>query len=401
MFTSTLLMALREIRRNLMRSGLTALGIVIGVASVIAMVTLGEGATADVTASIGAMGDNLLIVSPGAERHGPIGTTASPFTNADERALRAEITGVSGLAPSVSRGVLAVYGNKNWNTTITGSSNDFFKVRGYSMSSGRRFSETELLGGGATCVLGATVVQELFGQQDPLGASVRVGNVACQVIGVLGAKGQSSFGMDQDDLVVMPLSTVQRRLAGSTDIGSFFLSAASSAGTTRVKTDVELLLRQRRHIQPGDKDDFNVRDMKEIAQTMSTVTGVLTALLGAIAAVSLLVGGIGIMNIMLVSVTERTREIGIRLAIGARGREVLLQFLVEAVVLSVMGGAAGVAIGLAGSYAALHALHMPFKFLPNIVGLAFAFSAAVGIVFGYVPARKAARLNPIEALRYE
>lgn len=401
MLFSTLQIALREIRRNLMRSGLTALGIVIGVASVIAMLTLGEGATSDVTSSIGALGNNLLIVSPGAEQHGPIGSSASAFTPADERALRREISGLSGLAPTVSRGVLVVYGNKNWSTSVSGSNNDFFPVRSYSVDHGRVFSETELAGGAPVCVLGATVVRELFGQQDPLGTTVRVGSLACQIIGTLETKGQASFGMDQDDLVVMPLSTVQRRLVGSTDIGSFFLSSASANTTTRVKTDVELLLRQRRHIQVGEKDDFNVSDMQEIAQTMSSVTNILTALLGAIAAVSLLVGGIGIMNIMLVSVTERTREIGIRLAIGARGREVLLQFLVEAVVLSVLGGALGVMIGLGGSYAALNVLHMPFKFLPNIVGLAFLFSAAVGIVFGYVPARKAARLNPIEALRYE
>jgi putative ABC transport system permease protein len=256
-------------------------------------------------------------------------------------------------------------------------------------------------GGSAVCVLGATVRRELFGPQDPLGALVRVGTVSCTVVGVLVSKGQSTFGQDQDDFLVMPLATVQRRIAGSYDVGSIFVSATSDRQTVKAKRQIELLLRERRRIGPGQTNDFTVQDMKEISNTLGSVTGALTALLGAIAGVSLLVGGIGIMNIMLVSVTERTREIGIRLAIGARGAEVLLQFLIEAVTLSTLGGALGVAFGLTASYAVTRALKLPFSISPDIIVVAFGFSATVGVVFGFLPARKASRLNPIAALRHE
>jgi putative ABC transport system permease protein len=398
---STILMALREVRRNTMRSVLTTLGIVIGVASVIAMVTLGRGATAKITTDIANMGTNLLIVSPGAERRGPTSVVATPLKIEDAKAITREANAVADVAPTSNRSALVVYGNRNWSTLITGSTNSYFSIRGYVVSAGTTFSEAELQGGTPVCVLGATVRRELFGTQDPIGASVRVGTVSCTITGALESKGQSTFGQDQDDFVIMPLTALQRRVAGNTDVGSIYVSAVSDKATDKAKSQIEALMRERRHIASGQSDDFSVQDMKEISKTLGSVTGALTALLGAIAGVSLLVGGIGIMNIMLVSVTERTREIGIRLAIGARGHEVLLQFLIEAVTLSAMGGIFGMILGLGGSFAATRALGIPFTVSVDILVIALVFSGSVGVGFGFFPARKAARLNPIEALRHE
>ncbi len=401
MIRITLVMALREIRRNTLRSFLTMLGIVIGVGAVIALVTIGEGATARVTADIGKLGDNLLIVTPGGNRRSSGFTAASGFTADDVSAIQREVRGAERVAPTVTRSALAVWGNRNWSTTVTGTTNDYLEVRAYGIAQGRRLSDAEIAAGQPLCVLGASVKKELFGSGDPLGASIRLDRLSCQVVGVLASKGQSGMGRDQDDIVLLPLRTVQRRLAGSNEINSIYVSAAASRSTARVKSQIESLLRERRHIASGAEDNFNVHDMQEIAEAMSSATGTLTALLGAIAAVSLLVGGIGIMNIMLVNVTERTREIGIRLAIGALAHEVLLQFLVEAVVLSMLGGLIGIALGLGGSFAATRSLGIPFVIVPNILMLAFGFSALIGVGFGYLPAHKAARLNPIEALRHE
>ncbi|MBI4705846.1 MAG: ABC transporter permease [Deltaproteobacteria bacterium] len=401
MLSSTLVMALREIRRNTMRSVLTTLGIVIGVAAVIIMVTVGEGATAKVTADVAKLGNNMLTLLPGAHRHGPAAAAAAPFTLADVQAIRREVPAVAHVAPSANRGVLAVAGNKNHNTVATGATNEYLSVRQLALELGRSFSDVELLGGAPACLLGATVRKELFGATDPLGTAIRVGNLSCQVVGVIASKGQSTFGADQDDFLLLPLATFQRRLAGNTDVGAIALSAADDRSIPKVKQQLTLLMRERRHIAEGQSDDFWVMDTKEILATLSTVAATLTALLGAIAGVSLLVGGIGIMNIMLVSVTERTREIGIRLAIGARGREVLWQFLVEAVVLSLLGGVLGMLLGLGGALGATRGLDFPFVLSPLVVVVAFGFSAAVGVAFGFFPARKAARLNPIEALRHE
>jgi putative ABC transport system permease protein len=398
---TTLIMALREIRRNTMRSILTTLGIVIGVASVIAMITLGRGATARITADIAAMGNNLLILVPGADRRGPAAQTAQAFKVEDAKAIEREATAAADVAPSATRTQMVVYGDKNWSTAITGATNAYFDVRGYVFARGGGFSEVETTTGAAVCVLGETVRRELFGLQEAIGATIRAGNIACRVIGTLETKGQSSFGLDQDDFVTIPLATFQRRIAGNNDVGAIFVNAVSDKDTTRATEQIQSLMRERRHIRPGAADDFMVQDMKEITKTLGSVTQALTGLLGAIAGVSLLVGGIGIMNIMLVSVTERTREIGIRLAIGARGREVLLQFLVEAVTLSSLGGFVGAVIGLGGSYGAARAFHLPFAVMPDILVLAFGFSTAVGIAFGFFPAQRAARLNPIEALRHE
>jgi putative ABC transport system permease protein len=401
MILSTLLMALRELRRNTLRSLLTMLGIVIGVGAVIALTNIGEGATARVKADIGKLGDNLLIVRPGAQRRSISFTQAPPFKMVDVEAIRREVSGVNEVAPTAGSSQLAVWGNQNRQTTIMGTDNAYLEVRGYSVSQGRKFATSELTSGSAACLLGATVQREMFGERDALGQSVRVGKISCTVVGVLASKGESGIGQDQDDMILMPLRTVQRRLRANTDVSTIFLSARADRSTQSVEQQTEALLRQRRGLQAGQESDFMVRDMQEVAETMSQATGTLTALLGAIAAVSLLVGGIGIMNIMLVNGTERTREIGVRLAIGALASDVLIQFLLEAVVLSAFGGVLGIGLGLGLSWSVTHALGLPFLVKPPILMLAFGFSAMVGVLFGFLPARKAASLNPIEALRHE
>jgi putative ABC transport system permease protein len=401
MLLTTVLMALREIRRNTLRSVLTMLGIVIGVAAVIALVTLGRGASAKVTNEVSSMGVNMLTIMPGAQRRGPSNVTAAPLTLEDVKALAREVNVLSAVAPTSSRGVLSVYANRSWNTSVMGTTNEYFSVRNTQIDLGRIFADVEVSGGQPVCVIGATVRRELFGADSPLGASIRLGKVTCLVIGLTRAKGQSTFGMDMDDYILMPLAAFQRRIAGNRDVGAIAVSVVDESQTNRAKQQISALLRERRRVADGQVDDFTVHDTREIVQTLQTVTGVLTALLGAVAAVSLIVGGIGIMNIMLVSVTERTREIGIRLAIGARTYEVMLQFLVEAIVLCVLGGILGMILGLGGSYFAGQAMGVPFTFLPEVVLLSVLFSGVVGVLFGFLPARKAARLNPIEALRHE
>jgi putative ABC transport system permease protein len=402
MLIETLLLAQRELRRNVLRSSLTILGIVIGVAAVITLVTVGNGATAQVADQIGSLGSNMLFVRPG-QGFSPGGARADSdnFTMADVDAITNEVSGLSGVAPTASASGQAIYGNENWSTSVTGTTNDYFTVRIWAVETGREFNDGELRAGQAVCILGTTVKKELFGGQDPIGRSIRVGKVSFQVIGVMESKGQSSFGNDQDDFILAPIRTVMRRMAGNTDVSSIMVSVRDSDDIDKVKSDIESLMRERRRIASGDDDDFNVGDMREIMSTITGTTRILTALLGAVATVSLLVGGIGIMNIMLVSVTERTREIGIRLAIGALGREVMMQFLVESVVLSAFGGIIGILLGLGAAALGSVVLKVPFVFQSGIVLLAFGFSSAVGIVFGYFPARKAAQLDPIEALRHE
>jgi putative ABC transport system permease protein len=401
MLWDTILLAMREIRRNVMRSFLTILGIVIGVASVITMVTLGGGATVQVTNQIASLGSNLLMVTPG-RRMGPgQAPSAAPFRAKDAEAIARDIRSVAAVAPISMQSATAIVGNENWSTSVTGTDNQYFKIRNWTMKSGRQFSDSELRAGASVCVVGNTVCQKLFGGLDPLGSRIRLKKMSFQVIGVLEAKGQSSMGTDQDDVVVLPLRTLQRRLSGNQYVSLIQVSVRDGESTEKAQRDIERLMRERRHISPSADDDFSVMDMKEITRMLTGTTTVLTGLLGAVAAVSLLVGGIGIVNIMLVSVTERTREIGTRLAIGALEREVLMQFLVEAVVLSSSGGVFGILLGLAGCLGLKNALQVPFVFNPGIVVIAFLFSAAVGVVFGYFPALKAARLDPIEALRHE
>jgi putative ABC transport system permease protein len=365
------------------------------------MVTIGSGATVQVTEQIASLGSNLLMITPG-QRIGMGQRSAAPaFELADVTAIQQEIPAIAALAPSSSEAVTVVFGNQNWSSKITGTNNQFLRVGNWQLAAGREFSATELRTGKAVCILGDTVRKELFGAQDPLGNKIRVGRFACQVIGLLASKGQSTMGTDQDDFIVLPLRTFQRRVAGNQEVNLIQVSIREGLSTEAAERDISRLLRKRRHISALEEDDFSVRDLKEIARMLTGTTQVLTALLGAVAAVSLLVGGIGIMNIMLVSVTERTREIGIRLAIGALEREVLLQFMVEAVVLSSFGGLVGIALALAASLGLARLLQVPFVLDPGIVLLAFLFSASVGVIFGYMPARKAARLDPIEALRHE
>jgi putative ABC transport system permease protein len=400
MIRDALLLALRAIRRNALRSSLTILGIVIGVAAVIVMVTLGSGATAQVTQNIASLGSNVLMIMPG-QQMGPGQATAVPFKQADVTAIEREVSSVSAVTPIANRSVTAIYGNENWSTSVTGTHTEYFTVQNWSLARGRIFTESEQRAGKAVCVIGATVKDNLFGSQDPLGKTIRLKDLGCQVIGVLQAKGQSAMGSDQDDVVVLPLRTLQRRITGNQDVALIQATVRQGTSTQKAQRDITIVLRDRRHVSAGQDDDFRVNDMSQISSMLTSTTQLLTALLSAVAAVSLLVGGIGIMNIMLLSVTERTREIGIRLAIGARAREVLLQFLVEAVALSSFGGVIGILLALAASYVLANVMQVPFVFNWAVVVMAFLFSAAVGMIFGYFPARKAAHLDPIQALRHE
>ena len=396
-----MLLALREIQRNLMRSFLTTLGIVIGVAAVITMVTLGNGATASVAEQISSLGTNLLMVRSGQRSGMGASAAAAALKLADVHAIEEQISGLGAVAPTVGAGATAVVGAKNWSTSVTGTTNAYFTAANWTLAAGRLFTLTETRAGKAVCIIGDRVRRELYGQQNPVGSELRIKDFSCNVIGLLAAKGQSTMGADQDDTIVMPLRTVQRRLTGSTEIRMIMVSGRKDASTDKIKSQLEQLLRERRKIGPNESDDFNVLDTKQIAEALSSTLRTMTLLLGAVAAVSLLVGGIGIMNIMLVSVTERTREIGIRLAIGALEREVLLQFLIEAVVLSSFGGVIGIVLATVASVGLSQLLGLPYALDVQINLLAFGFSAAIGVIFGYFPARNAARLNPIDALRHE
>jgi len=399
---SALLLALREIRRNLMRSFLTVLGIVIGVAAVITMVTLGNGATRMVSDQISSLGSNLLMLRPG-QRLGPGRDSAgSPsFRKADVEAIRSQVSSLQVVAPVAGSAVTLVAGNNNWSASINGTTNAYLIAGNWKLAAGRAFLDDEERAGKAVCIIGATVKKELFGSRNPLGDAIRVKTFSCQVIGLLASKGQGAMGMDQDDIVLMPISTVQRRLTGTQDIPTMMIALQNGADTPAVMAQIRSLLRERRKLAENEADNFNIMDTRQIAETLSGTIRTMTGLLGAVAAVSLLVGGIGIMNIMLVSVTERTREIGIRLAIGALENEVLLQFLIEAVVLSAFGGLVGIALAFVTCIGLSSLMHMPFLFNPGINLLSFCFSAAIGVVFGYFPARRAAQLDPIDALRHE
>ena len=405
MLGSVLMLALRSVRRNLLRSFLTVLGIVIGVGAVITMVTLGNGATQAIELQITSLGTNLLMVMPG--QRGPGGGGGGggvpQFTEADAEAIRTQIGGVAAVAPQGRAAVTVVGNGHNWSTSVYGSSNDWFVTGNWKLASGRLFDDEEQRAGAAACIVGETVRREIFAGtagQTGLGQALRVKQFSCTVIGILAAKGQGGMG-DQDDAVVVPLTTLQRRVTGSRRIGLLLVSMADGADSGPLKASLRQLMRERRKLSDSDDDNFNVFDTQQLAETLSSTMGVLTSLLGAVAAVSLLVGGIGIMNIMLVSVTERTREIGLRLAVGALESEVLLQFLIEAVVLSALGGLIGVLIAAVASWVGAGLMLVPYAFDPAINGLALVFSAFIGVVFGYFPARRAARMDPIEALRHE
>ncbi|WP_137133895.1 ABC transporter permease [Rhizobium sp. FKY42] len=400
MLFETMKLAWRAITRNMLRSFLTVLGVVIGVAAVIAMVTVGNGTTAKVREELSRLGTNTLFVRPGQWGPGRASVEAKRFTESDVVAIQEQISGLRAVAPINRSTQTAVVGGQNRSTSIIGSTNDYLLSQDWTLANGRSFTSAEERGQ-AACIIGDTIRRELFGSGNPVGQVVRIGTVACPVIGVLAAKGQSGMGDDQDDAIIMPLKLHQRRIGGTTTISSITLSAADGVSTAKVQAQVETLLRERRRIAFGKEDDFSVSDMTQIASAMTGTTALLTGLLGSVAAVSLLVGGIGIMNIMLVSVTERTREIGIRLAIGALEGQVLRQFLVEAVMLSLFGGISGILLGLGLAYGVVSLLRVPFVVNPTIITIAFVFSAVIGMIFGYFPARRAAMMKPIDALRHE
>jgi putative ABC transport system permease protein len=403
MWWQTILLSLREIRRNLMRSILTILGIVIGVAAVITMVTLGTGATASVTSEIESMGSNLITMTPGQlEVVGGMRATADPFDYDDVVAIERNIEGLTGFAPMSQGSSQVIYGNQNRSVSVTGSTNGYMTCQNWAVAEGRAFTDSEIRAGSSVCILGSTVREKLFGNQDPIGSIIRLKDISFRVIGIFESKGAMGFGtQDQNDFVLVPIRAFQRRISGNTDIPAMMFSVRSGVSIEKVKEDIKLLMRERRGIKEGKEDDFSVTDMKEIVSRINTITGILTGVLAAIAGISLLVGGIGIMNIMLVSVTERTREIGIRLAIGALERDVLKQFLIESVVLTSLGGVIGITLGISAAAAIARLLNFSTVFSPGVIILAFLFSAGVGVIFGFFPARKAAMLDPIDALRHE
>jgi putative ABC transport system permease protein len=402
MIINALLIAIREIRRNLMRSFLTVIGIVIGVAAVVTMVTLGRGATETVKQQISKMGNNLLILRPG---QGWGWGGAPLFSLDDVDAVRDQVPGIASVAPFISNNATVVYQDESRTYDVQGTTENYFNIANWKLSLGRFFTDAELAESAPVCVIGETIRKQLFGEGvDPVGSKIRVKNMTLEVIGVTAVKGQGGFGDDMDDNMMTPYTTIIHRLSGRQGGKAFnqvMISGQQGYPTAHIVADVAALMRERRKITANEEDDFNVFDSQQLAEVISSSTKVMTSLLGAVAGVSLLVGGIGIMNIMLVSVTERTREIGIRLAIGARAREVLLQFLVEAVTLSCIGGVTGIALayGLCDTLASV--VGAPFLFDPKINIIAFAFSAAIGILFGFMPARRAASLDPIDALRHE
>jgi putative ABC transport system permease protein len=400
MFFETLKLALRAITRNMLRSFLTVLGVVIGVAAVIALVTIGNGTTEQVSSELSRLGTNMLFARPGQFGPGRASSEAKRFTIKDVDAIGGQISGLRAVAPLNQSTATVIFGGQNHSTSVSGTTNDYFIAQDWDIALGRNFHPAEERGQ-ARCVIGETVRSQLFGSADPTGQQIRVGKVSCPVIGVLAKRGQSGMGNDQDDVVIMPIKVFQRRVGGNSNVSMIVISARDGVSTSKVQSETENLLRERRKIIPGREDDFNVNDMTQIAAAMTGTTTLLTGLLGAVAAISLLVGGIGIMNIMLVSVTERTREIGIRLAIGALENQVLMQFLVEAVALSIFGGITGILLGLGLGWGAVTLLKVPFVVSPLMIFVAFMFSAAIGMIFGYFPARRAAQLNPIDALRHE
>jgi putative ABC transport system permease protein len=402
-FLTILKVGMKAIARNKMRSTLTALGIIIGVACVIAMIAVGSGAQAAVQAQISSLGSNFLMIFPGtATQSGArIFTGQSSITDDDVAAVKSECPAVAYVSPAVRSSGQIVAGGGNWGTSVQGVGVDWPFIRSWNTEKGAFFGESEVRSGAKVAVVGTTVANALFPDGNAVDQMIRIKNIPFRVIGVLESKGGSTMGQDQDDTVIAPYTTVMKLLKRTTKIDMFMASAASRDAVDEAQTQIEALLRQRHRLQPGQDSDFMIRSQQEIAQTADQTSRQMSALLAAIASISLLVGGIGIMNILLVSVTERTREIGIRMAIGAKGRDILTQFLIEALALSIAGGAIGIALGIGTSRFLAWKQQWPIVLSPTAILLAFGFSAAIGIFFGFYPARKASRLDPIEALRYE
>jgi putative ABC transport system permease protein len=402
--TATIRVAMRALARNKMRTALTMLGIIIGVGAVICTVAIGEGAANQVQEAIRNLGDNIIFIAAGSVNqhgvHAGSGATKT-LTVADAKAIRQQIPLVARVSPGVGAAAQIVYGNQNWYTRIRGVGTDYLGIRRWAIDEGSAFSDHEVDSAADVCLLGQTVVLNLFGDENPVGKTVRVQNIPFRVMGVLASKGQSPFGQDEDDTIIMPYTTVQKKISGIDWLQFVMCSATSQDAIHPAQAQLDGLLRERHHLRPDEDDDFIIRSPNDLADAQAQSGRIMTLLLASIASVSLLVGGIGIMNIMLVSVTERTREIGVRMAVGATEQDVQMQFLSEATVLSLMGGTAGVLCGVAGSMAVSNMLRWPTTIPPEAIGIAVLFSAGVGIFFGYYPARKAAHLDPIEALRYE
>jgi putative ABC transport system permease protein len=403
---NTLRIALKAIRRNKVRSGLTMLGVIIGVASVIAMIALGSGARASIDEQIQSQGTNVIYVSAGSVGRGPGSVRGGAGSNStltleDARAIETEVPTVAMVSPMVRGRAQVVAGNQNWNTQMEGGNENYLAIRNWEIQDGANFTAREILLADKVALLGPSVAGVLFPDSDPVGQVIRVGNSPYRVLGVLKPKGQGQFGQDQDDVIIAPYTTLQKKMLGITHLNQITVSAASADAVEPTAVAITRLLRQRHRTTGPEDDDFTVRTVEEMAATRVEMANTMTMLLMSVASVSLLVGGIGIMNIMLVSVTERTREIGLRMAVGARTRDILRQFLAEAVSLSIVGGIAGVALGLIVSRGLTQGLGWPTEITTASIAIAFAFAAAVGVFFGYYPARKAANLDPIDALRYE
>ena len=400
----TLRIALRALGRNKLRAFLTMLGIIIGVGAVIAMVAIGEGAKATIRAQIASLGTNVLIVLPGTATQGGVRTGSggvNTLVDGDAKAMMQELSSVAFASPALRRPEQIVAGNLNWSTLTQGVAPEFQQIRDWQVADGRFIHEGDIESAAKVAVIGQTVVSQLFGNDDVLDSVIRIRNIPFRVVGVLAPKGQTSQGTDQDDTVIIPYTTMQKRLMRITYVQSITVSAVSAERVQEAQEQITALLRQRHRIGPDREDDFIIRNLSDIAEAASTSARVMAVLLGAVASISLLVGGIGIMNIMLVSVTERTREIGIRMAVGARSRDIMLQFLVEAVVMAATGGAIGILLGIGSAEVLKIWAQWPTLVSPPIVALAFLFSGAVGVFFGFYPAKQAANLDPIEALRYE
>jgi putative ABC transport system permease protein len=401
---ATIRVALRAIMRNKLRSLLTVLGVVIGVCAVITMVNIGSGAQISIESAISGLGTNMLIIIPGSMTKGGMRTgfgTVTTLLDEDAQAIRDECPTVQLVSPVVTTAAQAVFQNQNWGSSIMGTDPEFQRIKNWPLARGEFFTMQDVKAATKVCVLGKTVAEKLFGTQNPVGQILRVKRIPFRIIGVLTEKGQTTFGQDQDDTVIIPYTTAQKRLMGITYLSMIMASAVSKERIPDAQSQITTLLRQRHHIPKGDDDDFTVRNLADLTATFTIITGILTLLLGSIASISLVVGGIGIMNIMLVSVTERTREIGIRMSVGATPGDILLQFLLEAVLLSLIGGGVGImlGIGLTAVIAYFADWPTPISFVAILVSSLF--SAGVGIFFGLYPARKASRMNPIEALRYE
>jgi putative ABC transport system permease protein len=404
-FKNLIKIAVRALVRNKLRAILTMLGIIIGVASVIAMLAIGEGSKKNIQDQMSSMGTNLIMIMPNMQQRGGVSLGASSsmvLKMSDVEALRNEATALSEVSPQISANGQVIYGNQNTRTTVYGVSEEYLAIRKLKIESGRIFNSTEVRGMSKVCILGQTVVENLFGEgSDPVGLSIRIKNLPFEIIGLLKDKGESGMGQDQDDLILAPYTTVQRRLAAIDYINGIYASAVTEDKSALAIEEVTEILRRTHKLKESEEDDFRVMSQSELLETVGTITDILTYLLGAIAGISLLVGGIGIMNIMFVSVTERTREIGLRMSIGGRSQDILRQFLVESIIMSILGGALGVIFGYLIAKGAGSLMNSPTVVTTQSVVLAFAVCFAIGVFFGWYPARKAANLNPIDALRYE